>query len=165
MIQGLHSGMNDEIGRRLVVLPMAQADGVVLAVRDERTEIGFCRVSQYVGDRLEVRLTSVRRVDASVETAVAVVTEIGIEHELIFAMAAEGAVVGGEALGTRAAERAHVLIRLARYIVGIGRRRRKVEMVGIVIGCGRPDLRQLVGRGLAPRLGRFTSRAVVARNG
>ena len=80
--------MNNEITRWFVFMQNAPADSVILGLRDNCTVIGFCRVSQYVGDRLEVRLTSVRRVDASVETAVAVVTEIGIEHELIFAMAA-----------------------------------------------------------------------------
>ena len=99
MIQGILLGMNDEIGRWLVFLPMAQAENVALVVRADRTEIGLCRVSQYVGDCLEDRLTRVHRVDPSVvEAADAVVTEIDIEHELIFSMAAESAVVGGKAL-------------------------------------------------------------------
>src|SRR5258708_2741320 len=136
--------MNDEITWWFVFMHRAPADSVILGLRDNCTMIGFCRVSQYVGDCLEDRLTRVPQVDPGVEIAVAVVAEIGIEHELIFSMAAESGVRRGQALGTYAAERGRTLGRLGCYMVGSGWRRREVEMAGIVIGCGRSDLRQLV---------------------
>src|SRR6266481_5332914 len=109
--------MNDEITWWFVFMHRAPADSVILGLRDNCTVIGFCSVSQYVGDCLEDRLSRVRRVDPSVkipvdpsaEIAVAVVAEIGIEHELIFSMAAESGVRRGQALGTYAAERGRTL--------------------------------------------------------
>src|SRR5438105_4202650 len=128
--------MNNEITWWLVFMHRAPADSVIWGLRDNCTVVGFCGVSQYVGDCLEDRLSRVRRVDPSmeipvdpsVEIALAVVAEIGIEHELIVSMAAESGVVGGEALGTDAAERGRTFSRLGCHMAGSGWRRRKVEM-------------------------------------
>jgi hypothetical protein len=121
--------MHDEIGWCLVFLPMAPVESVTLVERERRAVVGFGRVREYLGHTLPARLRRVRRVVPGMEFVGAVVTEIGVEHELVFSVAAESGGIAREARRPRA----HVVIRMAREMVG-SRIGREVEMVGIVPG-------------------------------
>src|SRR5262249_14340223 len=95
--------MNNEMGRRVIMLCVRRRDVVRFRRCDDGIEMGLGGLSHQAVQYLENLLSRVWFVRRRIELDAGVVTERGIEHELIISLAAEEAVLGGcKILGTHA---------------------------------------------------------------
>jgi len=141
--------MNNEMGRRIIMLCVRRRDVVRFRRRGDGIEMGLGGLSHQAVEYLENLLNRVWFVRRGIELDAGVVTDRGIEHELIISNVA---VLGDcRILGTYAIKQGRVVGSLRRKLVG-GRRRRSAESVqqtGIVIGRGQRSIRSCVRGGLA----------------